>query len=104
MIVQINSNSPGGRPEPPESSLPTSPEQSAAQLGESVRAARRKLGLDQTEVALIANVSARTVHAVERGKPTMRLDVLLRILEAVGMKLSTEPGAKVWTPGSRRPR
>ncbi|MBW8060786.1 MAG: helix-turn-helix transcriptional regulator [Solirubrobacterales bacterium] len=74
----------------------------ATELGEAVRVARGELGLDQRQVALIANVSPRTVHAVEHGKPTMRLDVLLRILEAVGLRLTTEVRTRVWDPRPRR--
>lgn len=56
-------------------------------IGERVRTARRALGLDQRDVALVANVAERTVSAIERGKPTIRLDVLLRVLDAVGLSL-----------------
>lgn len=102
MIVQMNSESHGERSDSPADSPPSSAQGTAAELGRSVRAARRSLSLDQREVALIANVSPRTVHAVEHGKPTMRLDVLLRILEAVGLRLSIDARAKVWAPGAKR--
>lgn len=78
-------------------------DRTATEFGDAIRAARHRLGLDQREVALIANVSPRTVHAVEHGKPTIRLDVLLRVLEAVGLKLKTEKSVRVWAPQSRRP-
>jgi HTH-type transcriptional regulator / antitoxin HipB len=57
-------------------------------IGSEVRKARRQLGMDQREVALVANVSPRTVHAVEAGKLTIRLDVLMRVLQAVGLELA----------------
>jgi len=34
-----------------------------------IRAARQALGLTQNELALRADVSARTIHAVEKGQP-----------------------------------
>ena len=104
MIVQMDHppDNRGEKPDSPGDAPPSSAQRAAAELGGSVRSARRRLGLDQKEVALVANVSPRTVHAVEHGKPTMRLDVLLRILEAVGLRLSIDPRAKVWTPGAKR--
>lgn len=102
MIVQIDPDSHGEEPDSPRDVPPSSAQRAAAELGGSVRSARRRLGLDQREVALIANVSPRTVHAVEHGKPTMQLDVLLRILEAVGLRLSIDARAKVWAPDAKR--
>jgi transcriptional regulator with XRE-family HTH domain len=56
-----------------------------------VREARARLGLDQRELALVADVSPRTVHAVEHGKGTIRTDVLVRVLQAVGLDLIAVP-------------
>jgi y4mF family transcriptional regulator len=56
-------------------------------IGERVRAERRRQGLDQQTLAMIANVAVRSVHRVEHGEATVRLDVLLRILQALGLEL-----------------
>jgi HTH-type transcriptional regulator/antitoxin HipB len=56
-------------------------------IGRQVRTARKRLGMDQRELALVAAVSPRTVHAVEHGKATVRLDVLVRVLKGVGLDL-----------------
>jgi HTH-type transcriptional regulator/antitoxin HipB len=56
-------------------------------IGERVRAERRRQGLDQQTLALVANVAIRSVHRVENGEATVRLDVLLRILGALGLEL-----------------
>ena len=61
--------------------------------GTRVRSRRRDLGLSQAEVAELAQVAIRTVHAVEAGKSTLRLDALLAVLGAVGLRLSLERGA-----------
>lgn len=72
-------------------------------LGQAVRARRRQLGLTQEEAAELAGVATRTVHALETGKPTLRLDALLAVLAALGLQLRLErgnaPGA-LTTPGS----
>ena len=59
----------------------------AERIGERVLAERRRQGLDQQTLAMIANVAVRSVHRVEHGEATVRLDVLLRILQALGLEL-----------------
>lgn len=74
----------------------------AVALGQEVRRARRQLGLGQDELAFAANVSPRTVFAIEKGKPTVRLDMLARVLAALGLKLTTEARDRAWSPQPRR--
>ncbi len=56
-------------------------------LGGQVRARRRDLGLTQAEVADLAGVSAKFLRDVERGKPTIQLHTLTRVLGALGLRL-----------------
>lgn len=56
-------------------------------IGERVRAERRRQGMDQRTLAMVANVAVRSVHRVEHGEETVRMDVLLRILQALGLTL-----------------
>jgi transcriptional regulator with XRE-family HTH domain len=49
-----------------------------------IRAARQALGLTQTELAQRAGISARTIHAVEKGRPC-RQATKRRILTALGV-------------------
>ena len=70
----------------------------AEALGIRVKAARRDLGLDQRELAFAANVSPRTVFSIEKGKATVRVDMLARVLAAVGLRLSAVPRDRVWQP------
>jgi HTH-type transcriptional regulator / antitoxin HipB len=73
----------------------------AKTLGAEIREARRRQGLGQEDVAFAANVSPRTVFAIEKGKPTVRFDMLARVLAAVGLRLATEPRDRIWRPQSR---
>ena len=57
------------------------------QLGELIRARRRELGLTQTEVAEVANANLRFVSELERGKPTARLENVMRVLATLGIEL-----------------
>jgi HTH-type transcriptional regulator / antitoxin HipB len=56
-------------------------------LGNAIRERRRSLGIDQETLASIAGVSRKLVSEIERGKPTVRLDGLIRVLEALGLRL-----------------
>lgn len=69
-----------------------------AEWGRELRSRRRALGLSQSEVAELADVAPRTVHAVEAGKVTLRLDVLLAVLNAVGLRLSLHRGSEPADP------
>lgn len=59
----------------------------ATRIGARVREERRRQGMDQRTLAMTANVAVRSVHRVESGETTVRLDVLTRILGALGLTL-----------------
>ena len=73
----------------------------AGALGRRVRKARRRQRMSQDDLAFAANVSPRTVFAIEQGKPTVRFDMLARVLAAAGLRLSVEPRDRVWLPDQR---
>ncbi len=61
-------------------------------LGKEVRNRREALGLRQAELAELAGCSTRFLHTLENGKPTLRLDKVLDVLEVVGLDLMLVPG------------
>jgi HTH-type transcriptional regulator/antitoxin HipB len=61
--------------------------QTPKQLGELIRSRRHELGLTQTEVAEVAYTNLRFVSELERGKPTVRLENVMRVLAALGIEL-----------------
>jgi len=69
--------------------------QSPQQLGDVLRAARKQLGLTQPQLALAAGVGVRFIVDLEAGKPTVRLEAVLRVIEALGgvIHLSGLPSA-----------
>jgi y4mF family transcriptional regulator len=91
-----------GKSETRENAAPPSEQvvREAKELGLQVREARRKLQLDQDEVAFAAHVSPRTVFAIEKGKATVRFDMLARVLATVGLRLDVRPRDAVWQPPS----
>ncbi|MCE2869997.1 MAG: helix-turn-helix transcriptional regulator [Oxalobacteraceae bacterium] len=58
--------------------------QSPQQLGAALRVARKQLGLTQPRLALAAGVGVRFIVDLEAGKPTVRLDTVMRVIEALG--------------------
>lgn len=61
--------------------------QSPQQLGDTLRVARRQLGLTQPQLALAAGVGVRFIVDLEAGKPTLRLENVLRVIDALGGKI-----------------
>ncbi len=57
---------------------------SPQQLGDALRAARKQIGLTQPQLALAAGVGVRFVVDLESGKPTLRLENVLRVIDALG--------------------
>jgi HTH-type transcriptional regulator/antitoxin HipB len=72
--------------------------QSLQQLGTALRSARKHLKLTQPELALAAGVGVRFIVDLEAGKPTLRLETVLRVIEALGGKITLE-GLPAVTPG-----
>lgn len=58
--------------------------QSSGQLGHALRTARKHLGLTQPQLALAAGVGVRFIVELEAGKPTVRLQNVLQVIEALG--------------------
>jgi HTH-type transcriptional regulator / antitoxin HipB len=56
-------------------------------LAAVVRGRRRDLGLSQAELATRAGVSRKWIYQFEAGKPTAELQLILRVLDALGLVL-----------------
>jgi y4mF family transcriptional regulator len=57
---------------------------SPQQLGSALRAARKQLELTQPQLALAAGVGVRFIVDLEAGKPSLRLENVLRVIDALG--------------------
>lgn len=64
-------------------------------LGLAVRNARKQLGLTQPQLALASRVGVRFIVELEAGKPTLRLENVLRVIHALGGSLCVEGLTKV---------
>ena len=63
----------------------------ALDLGLVIRERRRKLELGQHTLAEQVAVSRQWIVAVEKGRPRAELGLVLRTLDALGLRLSVEP-------------
>jgi HTH-type transcriptional regulator / antitoxin HipB len=61
-----------------------------ADLGALIRDRRIKLGLDQKSLAQKVGVSRQWIVAVEHGKPRAEIGLLLRTIDVLGIRLSTD--------------
>lgn len=55
--------------------------------GTLVRACRKKVGLSQAELARLAGVGKTVVFDIEKGKATIRMDTLLRVLGVLSIRV-----------------
>ncbi len=61
--------------------------QTSFQLGDALRQSRKQLGLTQSQLALASGVGVRFIVDLEAGKPTLRLENILRVMHALGGEL-----------------
>ena len=57
-------------------------------LGDFVRQTRKALRLTQPQLALASGVGVRFIVELEAGKPTVRLENVMRVLQALGITLA----------------
>lgn len=59
-------------------------------LGEAIKSRRKELSITQPHLAELAKVSTNTLYKLERGQGNPSLDVLNKLAEVLGMKLTLE--------------
>lgn len=63
----------------------------ATDLGQAIRARRRAQRLTQDELALLAGSHRNRVAEIERGGETERLQLLLKLVNELGLELIVQP-------------
>lgn len=61
-------------------------------IGNIIRARRKRLGWDQARLAHEIGVSRQWIVDIEKGKPRAELQLILRALQALGLELMLGPG------------
>lgn len=69
------------------------------ELGALVREVRQATGADQATAAGLAGVGVRFLGELERGKPTLRLGLVLKVLDRLGLEMWIAP--RGWRPEGR---
>jgi len=57
-------------------------------IGRMVKFHRKKAGLNQKELADLAGLGKTVVFDIEKGKETVKLNTLLKVLEALNIKIN----------------
>jgi HTH-type transcriptional regulator/antitoxin HipB len=65
-------------------------------IGEQVRATRTASGIDQATAAGLAGVGIRFLGDLERGRPNLRITLVLQVLHRLGIELWLAP--RSWQP------
>lgn len=60
-------------------------------IAQAVRDERGRQGMDQATLALVADVAVRSISRIENAHPTVQMDVVLRVLAALGLELDVRP-------------
>lgn len=63
----------------------------AVELAATVRRRRKVLRLTQQELAQLADCGPDFLYDLERGKPSVRLDKLVSVLDMLGLRFKVEP-------------
>jgi len=58
----------------------------AKSFGKAIRAARKKQGISQTQIAAVANTGVRFISDLENGKPSVQLDKALKVAWLLGIR------------------
>ncbi len=61
-----------------------------SEIARAVRFHRKESGLTQLELANLAGVGKTVVYDLEKGKETIRVSTLLKILEALNIQIKLE--------------
>jgi len=71
----------------PHGNIAPVPIRTAEALGTLVRAQRKRLALNQRDIAGLGNTGNRFIVELERGKPTVQLQKALDVLDLLGLEV-----------------
>ena len=60
------------------------------QIGKVVRSHRKKSGLTQKELSQLAGVGKTAVFDIEKGKPSIRFNTLMKVFDTLNIKLELQ--------------
>ena len=66
-----------------------------SEIGEKIRAARKRQGMTQPALAMIAGTGLRFIVDLEAGKSTCQCGKVLQVISALGMTLKLSDSARL---------
>ena len=60
----------------------------AAELGQAILHVRKSLGISQEVLSLQTGISRPTIRAIEQGKETVRIGMVLQLCQDLGIEIS----------------
>ncbi|MBN4081474.1 helix-turn-helix transcriptional regulator [Caldithrix abyssi] len=60
------------------------------EIGRIVRYHRKQSGLTQLQLATLSNVGKTVIFDIEKGKPTIKLETLLKVIQSLNIRISFE--------------
>jgi hypothetical protein len=79
--------------------LPARQIRTSADIGAIVRATRQDGDTDQATAAGLTGVGTRFLGDLERGRPNLRIGLVLHVLDRLGLEVWIAP--RGWRPGSK---
>lgn len=64
------------------------------QIGNLIRSARKKQGLNQTQLGELAGLRQETISLMEAGNPAAKLETVLAVLAALDLEFRIAPRSK----------
>jgi HTH-type transcriptional regulator/antitoxin HipB len=64
-------------------------------LGQCIKNKRKIFGLNQSQLAELSGTSLNFISQLERGKTTLRLNLLLAVLKVLGLELHLQHGKNI---------
>lgn len=64
-------------------------------IGQEIKARRKRLGMNQSELAMVSGTGVRFISDLENGKPSCELGKMLSVLTNLGLEIqiTTHKGA-----------
>ena len=67
---------------------------SASDIGRKVKQQRKRLGMNQAELAMVSGTGVRFISDLENGKETCEVGKMLQVLASLGIKIDISGGGE----------
>ena len=61
------------------------------EIGKAIKTRRMELGINQSHLSEVTQVSVNTISIIEKGEGNPTMEVLVKVLDVLGLKISLRP-------------